>query len=418
MHPADAIRGSWSGHLSGKTIVLGVAGSIAAVRSVELARQLLRHGADVRVVMSPAALGIITADALEYATGRPPVTRLTGQVEHVAWLGDDGDADLFLIAPATANTVAKIALGIDDTPLTTCAQVALGARRPILIAPAMHAVMEENPATQAHVTTLQGRGVRFVAPLYEEGKAKLSIEAVVAAVLQELGPGTMRGKRALVITGRSEEPVDTVRVLTNRSSGRTGHALAEALHRHGAELSVFTSRDTEAWPPGVHVADYTTLDSLERALPGLLDATEPDWVFVPAALADFLPRSAPGKLKSDDAPPELRLERAPKILPLIREKAPRARIVGWKLEDTLEAAVSTAQARLAEYGIDAVVANAASSLRSASVAARLVLAEEIIELDGDKRSVMEALVHALGTRFPDTSDRAARDAASPRGKTR
>ncbi len=407
MHPSDRIRGSWSDHLAGRRIVLAVAGSIAAVRTVELARSLIRHGADVKAVMTPAAMRIVHPDALEFATGSPPITGLSGAVEHVTELGAGGDADLFLVAPATANTIAKMALGIDDTALTTFAAVGLGSGRPVMVAPAMHGVMEENPATKEHIQKLKERGVAFVPPLYEEGKAKLApVDAITDCVLQRLGPGTLNGRRVLLVAGRSEEAVDTVRVLSNRSSGATGHALARALFRHGARVSVVTSLGEAGWPPGTKVHPFVSLRDLTRDLPGLLAEQDPHWVLMPAALADFIPQRVSHKLSSDEKAPTLRLERAAKVLPLVREHAPDTRIVSWKLEDTLEKAVEAARTRLSRQRIDAVVANAAVTLGAEITHAVLVTAEDETPLSGSKDEVAERIVQELAGRFAGPSGKA------------
>ena len=145
VHPTRWILNSKGKTLSGKTIVLGVTGSIAAVETVKLARELIRYGANVYAVMSDAACRIIHKDALHYATGNPVIANLTGRVEHVEFFGSKGIADLFLIAPATANTVSKIAAGIDDTPVTTFATTAIGEGKKVMLVPAMHESMYRHP---------------------------------------------------------------------------------------------------------------------------------------------------------------------------------------------------------------------------------------------------------------------------------
>ena len=135
MHPSRAIRGRASRLLEGRRVLVGISGSIAAIEIPKIVRELIRHGAEVRAVMSPEAARLVTPEAVEFATGHPPILKLSGGVEHVTLLGPgEGQADLYLIAPATANTIAKIAHGIDDTPVTSCASVALGSRVPIVVA--------------------------------------------------------------------------------------------------------------------------------------------------------------------------------------------------------------------------------------------------------------------------------------------
>ncbi|HEV2429865.1 MAG TPA: flavoprotein, partial [Thermoplasmata archaeon] len=186
MHPSRSIRGRLSGLLSGRTVVLAVSGSIAAIEAPKIARELIRHGADVRAVMSPDATRIVTPEALTFATGHPTVVELTGGVEHVTLLGPgEGRADLLLVAPATANTLAKIAHGIDDTAVTSFASVALGGGVPVLVAPAMHGDMGRNPAIRESLDRLRAWGVEVVPPKMEEGEAKLAgPEEVAAAVLR------------------------------------------------------------------------------------------------------------------------------------------------------------------------------------------------------------------------------------------
>jgi phosphopantothenoylcysteine decarboxylase/phosphopantothenate--cysteine ligase len=173
MHPIEELRGVKSDKLSGKKIVLGVTGSIAAVECVKLARDLARHGADVIPVMTDGAQRIIHPDALEFATGRRPIVQLTGAVEHVAFCGlVPGRADLYLVCPATANTISKIAYGIDDTPVTTFATTAIGSKIPVVIVPAMHGSMYEHKTFLENIEKLKKQGVLFIQPKLEENKAK------------------------------------------------------------------------------------------------------------------------------------------------------------------------------------------------------------------------------------------------------
>jgi phosphopantothenoylcysteine decarboxylase/phosphopantothenate--cysteine ligase len=174
MHPSESLRGSRSNLLSGKRIVLGITGSIAAVECFELARELIRHGANVQAVMSENAMNLVTPWAMEFATGNEVIDVIDGRVQHVALLGDVPDkADLLLIAPCTANTMSKIACGIDDTPVTTMATTALGSKVPIIVAPAMHITMFTNPIIQQNLERLRQAGVEFLGPRME-GKNEAS----------------------------------------------------------------------------------------------------------------------------------------------------------------------------------------------------------------------------------------------------
>ncbi|MGI0151348.1 MAG: flavoprotein, partial [Thermoplasmata archaeon] len=213
MHPSRAIRGRRSELLAGRRILLGISGSIAAVEVIRIARELIRHGAHVRAVMSPEATRIVTPEAIHFATGTAPITRLTGEVEHVSWLGPGEDrADLLLLAPATANTLSKIAHGIDDTAVTSCASMALGGGVPVLVAPAMHEHMARNPAVKENLERLRGWRVELIPSRSEEGEEKLATpEEVAAAVLHRLARGPWVGRSVLVVGGASREPIDEVR---------------------------------------------------------------------------------------------------------------------------------------------------------------------------------------------------------------
>ncbi len=221
--------------------MLGVTGSIAAIETPRIVRELIRHGAEVRAVLSPEASRIVSEEALAFATGHPTISRLTGDVEHVTLLGPgEGRADLLLIAPATANTIAKIAHGIDDTPVTSCASVALGGGVPILLAPAMHAHMGQNPAVRASLEQLVAWGVGIVQPEAAEGEEKLaSPEEVAAAVLHRLASGPWVGRHVIVIGGASRESIDDVRSVTNESSGETAVQLATQAHFRGASVELW-----------------------------------------------------------------------------------------------------------------------------------------------------------------------------------
>ncbi|MCG7854189.1 MAG: DNA/pantothenate metabolism flavoprotein, partial [Methanosarcinaceae archaeon] len=195
-HPTLWIHGQKSASLKDRTIVLAVTGSIAAVRVIELARELIRNGADVYAVTTSAAERIIHPDALHYATGHDVITELTGKVEHVEFCGLKGLADLLLIAPATANTIGKIAHGIDDTPVTTFATTAIGSNIPVIVVPAMHESMYNHPAVTDNIAKLRSWGIRFIDPRLEEGVAKIaSNDNILLNVERALGSRKFAGKR-------------------------------------------------------------------------------------------------------------------------------------------------------------------------------------------------------------------------------
>ena len=354
MHPAKRIHAAKSEELTGKTVVLCVTGSIAAVETVKLARELIRHGATVVPVLSKDAMEIIHPNALHFATGREPVTKLDGSVPYIELVGTHGTANLVLIAPATSNTIAKIAMGIDDTVVTTFAQNALGAGIPILIAPAMHETMYANPIVASHLKTLETHGVEFVTPKFEEEKAKLAeVDEIVARVLRILGGKELAGKRIVVVAGATAEPIDDVRIVTNRSSGETGIELAKAAFEMGGDVELWLGRHHTSVPHYLPAKRFETTADL-ASLAASLNA---DVCIVPAAISDFAPKKAKGKIPSRKGPVTLDLMPTAKVLPALRGGAKV--LVGFKAEAGVPPAQLRARAMtlLREAKLDVVVAN-------------------------------------------------------------
>ncbi len=406
MHPIANIRGASSKLLAGKRIVLGVSGSIAAIKCVELARELTRHGAEVHAVMSKSAQGIITPASLEFGTGNPVITELTGAVEHVALLGDVPErADLLLIAPATANTVGKMAWGIDDTVVTTCATVAFGTGVPVVVAPAMHDAMMRNHPVQQNIETLTTKmGVTWVEPNVEEKKAKLAdIGAIVDAVIHRLAVESgsfLAGKRCLVIGGATAEPVDAVRVLTNRSSGRSAVVLARELYRAGAEVDLFLGNSRYPVTPQVHEAVFNTHQELMDLVEST-DFTKYSHIWMPAAIGDYSPVMDAGKIASEQEDLAIHLKPLPKVIERVRAAAPDAVLIAFKAEADAEHLIEKAQARMERYGAQFIVANTAASFSADATEVHLVAPDrEVAVFTGDKEEVLRDVVAAVSQEAP------------------
>ena len=296
--------------LKGREIVIGVTGSIAAVEVVKLIHALQRRGAAVHAVMSRAATEIIHPDALTYATGKPTITRLSGMVEHVISCGDGGTADLLLIAPCTANTIGKIAAGIDDTPVTTFATTALGSGIPIIIVPAMHQSMYRHPGVMENLEQLKRWGIIVVGPRIEEGKAKIAESGEILLWCERAVLGQpLKGKKVLITSGPCREPVDDIRVLTTRSSGLMGRELALQAFRLGADVTV-VHRDTFPCVVNVHA------ETAQEMHDGVLRCCSEDGadIYISAsAISDFAPVRVQGKIPSGKAR-SLDLTPLPKLL--------------------------------------------------------------------------------------------------------
>jgi len=381
---------SGDGLLGEANVVLGVTGSIAAVNCVELAHELRREGATVRAVMTDSARGIVHPWALEFATDAEPVTEITGAVEHVEFFGDEPWADVLVVAPATANTVGKVAAAIDDSPVTTCATTALGQGTPLVVAPAMHEPMYDHPGVLAAIERLESWGVRFVAPRREEGKAKIATgDAIVTATARATGPSPLAGRRVVVTSGATAERIDPVRVLTNRASGRTGRAIARACHARGADVVLVHDGGD------VPYADVRSVESAAEMLEATLEATaDADALVSAAAVSDFTVAARDEKIRSGDAL-TLELEPTPKLLDRVREARSGLAIVGFKLEsdDDDAALLEAARAQLERTGGAFVVANAAGVIGAEETRALLVRR--------DRHDVYEGPKAGLGRRIAD-----------------
>ena len=355
MHPTLKTKDFKSSSLSGKRIVLGITGSVSAVKCVELARELIRHGADVLPVMSREARKIIHQEAMHYACGVPAVTKLSGAVEHVRECGLDGAAHLLLVAPATANTIGKIAQGIDDTPVTTFASTAMGRKMLIMVVPAMHGSMYDAPALQRNLKQLQEDGVIVVSPREEENKAKFpEIEEIVLECERACGSGSFKGKKVVVSSGATEEEIDAVRILTNKASGRTGRELAREFYRRGAEVCII--HNYGAMSSGIKSVRVKSAQEMEKAL--LEECREADVFVAAAAVSDFEVEKWNGKIKSGKGI-ELKLKPRAKTIAKVRRKFPKLFILGFKAEANVSEKELEEKARnfLEKNSLQAVCAN-------------------------------------------------------------
>jgi phosphopantothenoylcysteine decarboxylase/phosphopantothenate--cysteine ligase len=351
-------------------ILLGVSGGIAAYKAAELVRRFKERGHEVRSAVTRSALAFVTPLTLEVLTGAPVYQEeyLTasgsGEESHITaarW------AEVLCLAPATAHLLARLALGLADDFLTTTALAFAG---PVVVAPAMHAVMWEKETVAEHAAILARRGVCFVGPvsgplasgevgmgrLAELGDIVAAVEAAAGeAAGREPGAGPLAGRRVLVTAGPTHEPIDPVRFLGNRSSGRMGFALAAEAARRGAAVTLVAGPVQLATPPGrVERIDVLTAAEMERAVRE--SAPGADLVIMAAAVADFRPRhEAAEKIKKEGGVPTLDLEPTPDILSELRAIAPRAVAVGFAAETRDLAA--NARAKLARKGVDFLVAN-------------------------------------------------------------
>ncbi|HJJ54711.1 MAG TPA: bifunctional phosphopantothenoylcysteine decarboxylase/phosphopantothenate--cysteine ligase CoaBC [Methanocorpusculum sp.] len=377
--------------LENKRIVLAVTGSIAAVDTVRLAHELRRRGADVIPVMSEAAAGLIHPEALTYACGHPCITKISGMVEHVEYCGEGGKADLLLIAPSTANTISKIAVGIDDTPVTTFATTAIGRGMPIVLAPAMHESMYRHPAVRKNLKILEDEfNISVVPPKMEEERAKIAeIETICLYVERALYPHDLDGKSVLITSGSCRETVDSVRVLTTRSSGTMGRELALEAFRRGADVTVVMNTALHGFIPGVRSVTIESAADMQRAVMEELKCRTIDYYISAAAISDFTPDVSKTKIHSG-TPVTLTLHLAPKLI----SQVTGPKIIGFKIgEDAHEAAQSLMNS---QKNIIAVAANYPATMGSADGIYRVYRkGADAIDITGTKKEIAYALWNAV-----------------------
>ncbi len=369
-HPSMDIIGSSGNTLAGKKIVLAMCGSVGAVRCVDIARLLMRQGAQVYPVMTQAATELIAPELMEWATGNKVVTRISGAIEHVALAGNVPDnCDMVLVAPATANTVSKIACGIDDTPVTTVVTTALGQRIPVLIVPAMHEPMYRHPIVGRNIASLNDAGIPVFVPPVSEGKAKIPSAENVAAMVRVLmafgGARPLSGKRVLVTAGRTIEYLDPIRVVSNNSSGRMGIALAQAASALGAEVTLVLGKYAAALPDDVRIRHTESTQEMLDAVQEELQASQVDVCLAAAAVNDWQAAApADHKVSTHSGNPyTIELEPTPKIIDGIKAVSPETFLVAFRAQSgfTAEQLRADALQRMKKAQADAIVANDVSA---------------------------------------------------------
>ena len=362
-HTSKSIIGTKTAQLRGKKIVLCVTGSVAAIRSPDIARELMRHGAEIYAVMTPMAQKIIHPYQLEWSTGNPVVTELTGRIEHVTLAGDHPDkADLILIAPATANTIGKVTAAIDDTPVTTVLTTGIGAKIPVIIAPAMHKTMYDHPIVKENMKKLESIGIRILLPRIEEEKAKIpDTEDIVEAVIETLSSRQdLKGKKLLVTAGPTREYIDAFRFISNPSSGKMGVAIADEACKRGAQVTLILGPSHEKPDPKVELVRVETTAQMAEAVKKRVSKKDCDMVILSAAVSDFGPTERPMEKISSKTPEfTVLLKPLPKIVEQVRKQDPKVLLVGFKAEYgvTDDELIARAYERLRETKMDLIVAN-------------------------------------------------------------
>jgi phosphopantothenoylcysteine decarboxylase / phosphopantothenate---cysteine ligase len=359
--------------LSNKRVILGVTGSIAAYKAADLASKLTQAGAQVDAILTSAAENFIAPLTFQSVTGRRAYTDhdLWGNEAHVLHVGLGHSADLLVIAPCTANTITKLAHGQADSLLTV---TALATQGPLLIAPAMDGGMYDHPATQENIETLKKRGATFIGPAEGHLASGLSgvgrlleTTEIIGHIRLILGQnGSLAGKKVVITAGGTQEPLDPVRVLTNRSTGKQGYALTQTALDMGAQVTLITTPTSLIPPVGARLIHVETANQMLEAV--LDESAKSDALIMASAVADFRPKSvSKDKIKKERGIPQIELEATEDILKMVASKRRRPErvegsenecprvMVGFAAEsrDLLENAAN----KLKSKGLDFIAAN-------------------------------------------------------------
>ncbi|MEM3437307.1 MAG: bifunctional phosphopantothenoylcysteine decarboxylase/phosphopantothenate--cysteine ligase CoaBC [Nitrososphaerales archaeon] len=363
IHPSKDIIGKKGEELRGKKIALCITSSISASECPKIARELMKHGAEVFTIMSEKAQEIIHPNLMEWATGNPVVTKLTGKIEHIALAGiNENKVDLILVCPSTANTISKIACGINDNPVTTVVSTALGSKIPVIIVPAMHESLYNNPILIENIKKLESLGIEFINPRIEEGKAKIaSLEDIVEAVIRKLSTKSMRGIKMLITAGPTLEYIDPVRVITNKSSGKMGIAIVNEALRRGANVTLIYGHGIAYPPQGAKVISVETTEEMYNEVISELKSKDYDVLIAASAVTDFSPeKKYDYKLSSREINQlNIKLKTLPKIIDKVKELSPKTFLVAFKADYKLsnEKLIDKAYELLKASNADLVVAN-------------------------------------------------------------
>jgi phosphopantothenoylcysteine decarboxylase/phosphopantothenate--cysteine ligase len=358
-HPSLDIVGSNGSELAGKKIILCISGSVAAYKAIELARLFMRHGADVTCVASKAATDLIKPSYFKWATGNQVITKLTGDLEHIK-VADYKQSDLIVVYPCTANTLGKLANGIDDTPISTVLSVGLGSKIPIIIGLAMHQAMYENPAVMKNIEFLRNK-VDFISPNFVEGKAKAAEpEEILEKALQKFSSASiLKGKKILITAGPTIEYIDPIRVITNQSTGKTGVLLASEFVSIGCRVTLIYGPGKETPPNGIKIIRVETSNEMSNALRKELKQRY-DIIILAAAASDYTPeKPSKTKIHSDLLRISLKLKRVPKMINNVKNIQSDAFLVGFKAETNISKRdlINKAREKLIQSNCDLVIAN-------------------------------------------------------------
>lgn len=351
-----------SNELKSKKIALCITGSISAIKSPEIARELIRHGANVISVMSYESQSLIQPKIMQWATQNNVLTEVTGNIEHIR-LTEKGSEkiDLLLIAPATANTLNKIASGISDTIVTLLASSAIGSGIPIVVAPSMHNSLWSNPILKSNLKKIKNMNVTILNPILTEGKAKItSTENIVDIVIHQLNKKDMKGLNVFVTAGPTYEYLDPIRIITNKSTGKMGFALAKEAWRRGAEVTLVSGPTLLSIPSSINYSSITTTQELSDKVKLLLKEKKYDIFLAAAAPSDFRPVNTKDEKISSRATQtiSMKFEVTEKVINIIKNIQKDIFLISFKAEYKINnKSIERIKLLMPESGSDIVAIN-------------------------------------------------------------
>ncbi len=362
MHPSKSIIHEKGTELNGKTVIFCVTSSVALYYAPHIARDLMRHGAEVIFVASEEALTLMGPKLLHWATGNSPIIEMSGATEHISLVGlpKMRDDRIVLIYPATANTLCKIASGIADTPPTLFASTALGNSVPVAIVPAMHLALYSNPATQKAISNLIEMGVTIVSPFIQGDKAHIaSPEETVATVIKLATEQKMKGKKVLITAGATREYFDAIRFVSNPSSGKMGVAVAKEVWNHGGDPTLVVGHVDVPCPSWVRCERVTSSQEMYDFCVTELKENNYDVVVLTAAMADFASSSRSSVKTSSTEEITLNLKPTKKLSDVIKQISPSSCLVLFKAEYgvTKQELITKARGKLLKTSSDLIIAN-------------------------------------------------------------
>jgi phosphopantothenoylcysteine decarboxylase/phosphopantothenate--cysteine ligase len=362
MHPSKSIIGEKGTALSGKTVIFCVTSSVAIYYAPHIARELMRHGAEVIFVASEEADTLIGSKLLHWATGNSPIIEMSGVTEHVSLVGLPGMKDdrIVLVYPATANTLCKIATGVADTPPTLFASTALGNSVSVAVVPAMHLALYNNPATQKALLSLMEMGVTVIQPFIQGDKAHIaSPEETVATILKLATPPTMEGKKVLITAGATREFFDAIRFVSNPSSGKMGIAIAKEVWNHGGDPTLVLGHIDSPCPPWIRSKRIVSSQEMYDYCVNEIKTNEYDTVILAAAMADFAPSSRSSVKTSSNESIQLDLVPTKKLSDVIKQISPSSHLILFKAEHGIskQELITRARNKMLKTSCDLIIAN-------------------------------------------------------------